>query len=87
MTTTPEEMYGVTKQEWIAFEQLRRSGAINMWGAREPLGMDRESFGNLLQHFSEMKAAWEAGVPERNPFKGMRQVTRLEFEGDDEEED
>lgn len=56
--TTPNELYGVKKDDWFDYEALRRSGRMNMFGARPYLGLSREEFGAILSHFAEMKEAW-----------------------------
>ena len=61
--TQVEEMYGVHKADWIAYEELRRSGRMNMFGARPYLGLTREEFSAILTHYGKMKAAWNQYVP------------------------
>ena len=60
-----EKLHGVRKQDWISYEELRRSGSMNMWGARPYLGLTRDEFAAIISHYGEMRAAWDKDVPTR----------------------
>ena len=59
MTTTPTELYGITKEQWFDFEELRRSGRTNMWAAAPYLSFDHLPIMDR-EHYLEMRAAWGA---------------------------
>ena len=55
----PDSLYGISKETWFSFEALRRSGIINMWGAKETLGLTRDEFTAIVKNYSEMNEAWK----------------------------
>lgn len=73
-----DTLYGVSREDWITYEQLRRSGVTNMFGSRKTLGLSREKFAAIMEHYEEMRAAWDADVPTSNPFSRGRSSERLD---------
>lgn len=61
-----EELYGVTKEEWFGYEELRRSGKTNMWGAERYLGFSPVP---IMEHYAEMKEAWMAEFESKPEFQ------------------
>lgn len=59
MTTHQDELYGITKEQWFEFEELRRSGKTNMWGAGRYLSFDFLPIMDSAR-YNEMRAAWGA---------------------------
>ena len=74
--TVPDILYGVAKVDWIAYEQLRRSALINMFGSHLALDLIEA----ILKNYSEMKLAWETSVPVVNPFLEAYEATEDERE-------
>jgi len=59
-----KRLYGITKEQWFEFEELRRSGKTNMWGASRYLGFTCAPIMNT-DRYLEMKAAWGAEFEEK----------------------
>ena len=55
-------MYGVRREEWVAYEKLRRSGICNMYESRGILGLEREQFRAIMEHYEEMRDAWDSQI-------------------------
>ena len=69
----PDELFGVTKGMFQEYEELRVSGVTNMYGARPYLGWDRAPFAAVLNHYTEMAAAWpDALESARTPIAQTR---------------
>lgn len=54
-----DNLYGVDKETWFSYESLRRSGIMNMWGSQDVLGLTKEEFLAIIEHYSEMNDAWK----------------------------
>ena len=65
---------GITKEQWCEFEELRRSGKVNMWGAARYLSFDYAPIMND-EAYTEMRMAWgqEFEEPARQGLAGGKE--------------
>ena len=54
-------LYGVTREDWQAYERLRQSGITNMFfrDVQDMLGITEPQHLAILGHYAEMAAAWK----------------------------
>ena len=64
----------ITRRMALQYEILRQSGITNMFGARPYLGWDRDEFGYMLKHYSELMERWpEIRAEAVEPAKQLRE--------------
>ena len=56
--TTQDELRGITKDMFKDYEDLRRSGKTNMFGASRYLGWDKKEVATVMKHYREMCERW-----------------------------
>ena len=55
-----EEKNKVTKDEWIAFMEVRQDGQQNMFSpqARQSAGLDRDKWAKIIKNFDKLYEYW-----------------------------
>lgn len=55
-----EEKNKVTKNEWIAFLEVRQDGQYNMFSpeARHSAGLDKDKWKKIMRNFDELYEYW-----------------------------